>query len=180
MLGVLAYVRSRPDADAAQVFLAGHGGGAVVALHAAAVEEGVRGVEHDAGLATYRSAVEARRSEWPVADFLPGGLPHYDLPDLATALAPTDVLVLDPRIRGTPPAGRSPRRRPRRSTAGPAPCRGASAAGWRPWRGSPGTRAAGAWPPGFGRRGPMADPATARAEFWDTRGYAASIDGLGG
>jgi hypothetical protein len=44
-------VRSRPDADAARVFLAGHGGGAVVALHAAAVEEGVRGVEHDAGLA---------------------------------------------------------------------------------------------------------------------------------
>jgi hypothetical protein len=31
-----------------------------------------------------------------VADFLPGVLLHYDLPDLAAALAPAGVLVLNP------------------------------------------------------------------------------------
>jgi hypothetical protein len=51
----------------------------------------------DAGLAAYRSAVEAPRNVQPVADFLPGVLLHYDLPDLAAALAPADVLVLNPQ-----------------------------------------------------------------------------------
>jgi hypothetical protein len=96
-LGALHYVRSRPDVDAARVFLAGYGGGGAVALHAAAVDGGVRGVALDTALAAYRSAVEAPRNVQPVADFLPGVLLHYDLPDLAAALAPADVLVLNPQ-----------------------------------------------------------------------------------
>lgn len=97
VLGVLRYLRTRPDVDAQRVFLCGHGGGAVVALHAAAVDGAVSGVALDAGLAAYRSAIEAPRNLQPVADFLPGALLHYDLPDLAAALAPATVLVLDPQ-----------------------------------------------------------------------------------
>jgi dienelactone hydrolase len=106
--GVLRYLRARPDVDPARLYLAGRGGGAVVALHAAAVDAagadaaggdapGLRGVLLDAGLATYRAAVEAPRCLQPVADFLPGALLEYDLPDLAAALAPAAVLVLDPQ-----------------------------------------------------------------------------------
>jgi dienelactone hydrolase len=96
VLGVLRYVRGRPDVDPRRVWLCGRGGGAVVALHAAALDGAVRGVALDAGMATYRSAVEAPRNLQPVADFLPGVLLHYDLPDLAAALAPAGVLVLNP------------------------------------------------------------------------------------
>jgi dienelactone hydrolase len=100
VLGVLRYLRTRPDVDPARLYLAGRGGGAVVALHAAAAggaAAGLRGVLLDAALATYRSAVDAGRCRQPVADFLPGALLDYDLPDLAGALAPADVLVLDPQ-----------------------------------------------------------------------------------
>jgi Serine aminopeptidase, S33 len=96
VFGVLRYVRGRPDVDPQRVALCGHGGGAVVVLHAAALDGAVRGVALDAGLATYRSAVEAPRNLQPVADLLPGVLLHYDLPDLAVALAPARVLVLNP------------------------------------------------------------------------------------
>ena len=100
-LGALRYLRTRPDVDPARLYLAGRGGGAVVALHAAAAaggaDPGLSGVLLDAALATYRSAVDAERCRQPVADFLPGALLEYDLPDLAAALAPADVLVLDPQ-----------------------------------------------------------------------------------
>lgn len=97
VLGVLRYLRARPDVHPQRVFLYGHGGGAPVALHAAAVDGAVPGVALQAALATYRSAIEAPRNHQPVADFLPGALLHYDLPDLAAALAPAAVLVLDPQ-----------------------------------------------------------------------------------
>ena len=97
VLGLMAYLRSRPDVDAARLYLAGHGGGAVVALHAAAVDGGVQGVVLDAAFATYRGIVEAPRYVHPVADFLPDVLLHYDLPDLAAALAPARVLALNPQ-----------------------------------------------------------------------------------
>lgn len=109
VLGVLQYVRSRPDVDPAQVFLVGRGGGAIVALHAAAVDGAVAGVVTYEALATYRSIVEERGGPdgplggaapayaHPVADYLPGVLLYYDLPALAAALAPARVLVLDPQ-----------------------------------------------------------------------------------
>jgi pimeloyl-ACP methyl ester carboxylesterase len=90
-------VRGRPDVDAQRIVLAGHGGGAIVALHAAALDGGVQGVVLANALATYRSVVDAPRYLQPVADFLPGVLLHYDLPDLAGALAPARVLVLNPQ-----------------------------------------------------------------------------------
>jgi dienelactone hydrolase len=113
-LGVLAYVRSRPEIDPARVALLGIGGGAIVALHAAVLDGRVRAVAVCDGLATYRSIVDAPRYVHPVADFVPGALLHYDLPDLAAALygqapvpapqapvpapqAPAHVLILNPQ-----------------------------------------------------------------------------------
>ncbi len=74
----------------------GVGGGAIVAYHAA-VDGHVRGVAACDALASYRSIVDAPRYTHPVADFVPGALPAYDLPDLAGALAPASVLVLNPQ-----------------------------------------------------------------------------------
>jgi pimeloyl-ACP methyl ester carboxylesterase len=97
VLGVLRWVRGRSDVDPQRIVLAGYGGGAIVALHAAAVDGGVKGVALVDALATYRSVVDAPRYLQPVADFLPGVLLHYDLPELAAALAPGRVLVLNPQ-----------------------------------------------------------------------------------
>jgi hypothetical protein len=96
VLGVLRYARGRPDVDPARLFLVGHGGGAIVALDAAAVDGAVRGVALDGALATYRALLDAPRAAAPAADVLPGVLLDYDLPDLVGALAPARVLVLGP------------------------------------------------------------------------------------
>ena len=97
VLGLLAYLRSRPDVDPRRIVLVGRGGGGIVALHAAAVDGGVAGVAVYEALASYRSVVDAPEHAHSVADFLPGVLLHYDLPDLAAALAPRPLLVAAPR-----------------------------------------------------------------------------------
>jgi dienelactone hydrolase len=93
VLGVLSYLRARPGVDPRRIVLVGWGGGAVVALHAAAIDGTVAGVVAYEGLASYRAVVEAPRHVHSVADFLPGVLLRYDLPDLAAALAPMPVLI---------------------------------------------------------------------------------------
>jgi dienelactone hydrolase len=97
VLGLLAYLRSRPDVDPRRLVLVGRGGGGIVALHAAAVDGEVAGVAVYESLVSYRSVVDAPDHAHSVADFLPGVLLHYDLPDLAAALAPRPLLVAAPR-----------------------------------------------------------------------------------
>jgi dienelactone hydrolase len=97
VLGVLRYVRTRPEVDPQRIVLLGRGGGATVALHAAAVDGGVAAVVAHEALVSYRAIVEAPRHVHPVADFLPGVLLHYDLPHLAAALAPARVLISAPQ-----------------------------------------------------------------------------------
>jgi hypothetical protein len=96
-LGVLASLRARPDVDPDRVALLGIGGGAIVALHAAALDGRLCAVAAVDALATYRSIVEAPRYAHSVADFVPGALLAYDLPSLAAALAPARVLMLHPQ-----------------------------------------------------------------------------------
>lgn len=95
-LGVVAYVRGR-DGNDHKTALIGRGGGAVVALHAAAlaVPGAIAGVALIEPLVSYRSAIEVARCVHPVADFVPGALLSYDLPDLLGALAPINTLVID-------------------------------------------------------------------------------------
>ena len=96
-LGVVAYARERYAGADHRIVLIGRGGGAVVALHAAAVA----GHGHVSALAlleplvSYRSAIDVARCVHPVADFVPGALVGYDLPDLLGAFAPLEALVVD-------------------------------------------------------------------------------------
>ena len=93
VLGILAYLRARRDVDPSRVALAGIGGGAIVALHAAALDGHLSGVAACDALASYRSIVDTPHSSVSAADLVPGVLLHYDLPDLAASLAPASVLV---------------------------------------------------------------------------------------
>jgi hypothetical protein len=105
VLGVLRYLRTRLDVDPSRIILAGRGGGAVVALHAAAVDGTVAGVVCYDALASYRAIVDAPRHVHPAADLLPDVLLHYDLPALAAALAPAPVLIVGPQDAMGQPLG---------------------------------------------------------------------------
>ena len=93
LLAGLAWMRARPDVDPRRIALVGTGGGGIVALHAALIAGEIGAVVCRRTLASYRSVVDAARCAHPVADFVPGALRDYDLPDLVAALAPVPVLL---------------------------------------------------------------------------------------
>jgi len=95
-LSALAYVRSREEVGPEEIVVAGHGMGAVVALHVAALAERLRGVIVEAPLACFQELTESERYTWPPDAFVPEVLKHYDLPELLAALAPTPALVVNP------------------------------------------------------------------------------------
>jgi len=95
-LSALAYVRSREEVSHEEVVVAGHGMGAVVALHLAALTEGLRGVIAEAPLASFQELTESERYTWPPDAFVPEILKYYDLPELMAALTPTPALVVNP------------------------------------------------------------------------------------
>lgn len=86
----------RAEVEPGRVGVVGRGGGALVALHAAALDGRVKGVAAYEVLAAYRAVVEADRCTHPVSGFVPGVLLRYDLPDLVGALAPGTVLIANP------------------------------------------------------------------------------------
>jgi pimeloyl-ACP methyl ester carboxylesterase len=95
-LAALAYLRSRAEVDPAEIVVAGHGMGAVVALHVAALEDPLRGVIADSPLARFQELAESESYTWPPDAFVPEVLKHYDLPELLAGLSPLPTLVANP------------------------------------------------------------------------------------
>ena len=94
-LAALAYLRTRQEVDAARIVVGGRGMGGVVALHVAAIDAQVAGVFSMDALACFESLATEESHGYPHDAFLPGVLPHYDLPEMAAAInVPT--LVLNP------------------------------------------------------------------------------------
>lgn len=96
-LAVFDYLVSRPDADPRRVSIIGKGIGGVVALHAAALEPRLRKVAVEGTILSYLAFAEAKLYEGLVDIVVPGILKDYDLPDLAAAIAPRPVLLVEPR-----------------------------------------------------------------------------------
>jgi hypothetical protein len=67
-----------------------------VALHAAALDARIGAVAACETLASYRTIIEADLYALSASAFIPGVLLHYDLPELAGALAPAPVLIANP------------------------------------------------------------------------------------
>ncbi len=103
-LRALQYLRSRPDGDNA-VSLVGDGPHGVIALYAAALDEGVRGVALRRTVTDYRSLAVAERYSQPFGIYAYGILGEFDLPDVARAAAPRPVLLLDAVTATGDPAG---------------------------------------------------------------------------
>ena len=84
----------------------GVGAAALVALHAAVIEPRITRLVTVGGLLSYRSLIDDPLTTQPFSSFLPGVIPAYDLKDLYAALAPRNVLVVNPMNSRRKPAGR--------------------------------------------------------------------------
>ncbi|HKS94501.1 MAG TPA: acetylxylan esterase, partial [Terriglobia bacterium] len=91
-VGLLA---SRPEVDAARIYGYGVGAGALVLLHEAVLDRRIAALALDRMLVSYQSVVTHRMHHDVWESVIPGVLKAYDLPDLAAALAPRPVWLVD-------------------------------------------------------------------------------------
>jgi hypothetical protein len=63
-------------------------------LHAAALDSRIRSLALDDVLVSYESVLTSRIPRQILEDVVPGAARYYDLPDLASALAPRPVWIL--------------------------------------------------------------------------------------
>jgi len=107
-LRALDYLRSRPDVGGA-VSLLGDGPHGVIALYAAALDGAVRGVSLRQTATDYRALAVAERYTQPFGIYAYGILREFDLPNVAGAVAPRSVLLLNPVTPLGEPAGAAAR-----------------------------------------------------------------------
>ena len=107
-LRAVDYLRSRQDIAGGAISLVGDGAHGVIALYAAALDEKVRGVALRQTVTDYRSLASAERYTQPFGIYAYGLLRAFDLPQVARAVGPRPVFLLNP-VTATRRAGR-PRR----------------------------------------------------------------------
>ncbi len=95
MLRGVDYLRSRSEIDATRIALIGQGGAGLPVLHAAALDETVRGAAITGTLATYSAIVDHEMYMQRYVMFTPGVLRKYDLPDVASLVAPRPLVVIN-------------------------------------------------------------------------------------
>jgi len=101
-LRALDYLRSRPDVGGA-VSLVGDGAHGVIALYAAALDPRVLKVALRQIVTDYRSLATAERYTQPFGIYAYGLLREFDLPEVAGAIGPRPVLLINPTsARGEP------------------------------------------------------------------------------
>jgi cephalosporin-C deacetylase-like acetyl esterase len=85
-----------PEVDASRIGVVGTGAGGVVALFAAAVEPRIASAEVSDSLESYMRLAEADTHAMPIGLVIPGVLKHFDLPDVARAIAPRPLRIERP------------------------------------------------------------------------------------
>ncbi len=103
-LRALDYLRSRPDVGG-RVSLVGDGAHGVIALYATALDTGVLKVALRQTVTDYRSLATAERYTQPFGIYAYGLLREFDLPEIAHAIAPRPVLLINPVSPRGEPAG---------------------------------------------------------------------------
>ena len=95
-LRILNWMRARNDVDPSKISLYGKGGLGMVALHVAAIDEGVARVILENSLLSYRTALEAGLHKNLSESVIPGVLTRYDTPQLMQAIFPRSILLINP------------------------------------------------------------------------------------
>lgn len=97
LLQAADYLASRNDIDPNRIALIGKSSCGPLALYAALLEQRLKGVLVDGSLATFSRLVTSRLYTYHFMDFLPRVLAYHDLPQVAGALAPGVVWLLNPK-----------------------------------------------------------------------------------
>ena len=84
----------------------GVGAAALVALHAAVIDPRIDRLVTVGGLLSYRSLIDDPLAREPFSSYLPGVVRAYDIRELYAALAPRQVLVVNPMSSRRRPLGR--------------------------------------------------------------------------
>ena len=90
------YALSRPGVDPSGVRLIGKGMGALWSLYAAALDTRIRSVILDGGLLSYRCLARSDRYLHGANIVIPSVLRHFDLPQVAAAVADRPSVLLSP------------------------------------------------------------------------------------
>jgi hypothetical protein len=95
ILRALDYIQSRSDVDGSQIRVIGEGSAGLAAMMAAVLDQRVRSVFLSRSVATYSSVVNSEDYALTLDWFVPGILQHFDIPDIAAAIHPRPVWVID-------------------------------------------------------------------------------------
>jgi cephalosporin-C deacetylase-like acetyl esterase len=96
LLACLDYLETRSDVDASRIAVFGRGASGLEALFGTALRDRVRGVLLAHAPADYASVVASQQYNLKVASFPFGLLKHFDLPQIAAAIQPRPVWLLNP------------------------------------------------------------------------------------
>jgi cephalosporin-C deacetylase-like acetyl esterase len=96
-LGVVRYLRTRPDVDPKRVAIVGRGWAGITALFAASLDAEISAAAVEAVPASYGALATAEIYEQPAYFLLSGALQDFDLTDVLAALAPRPLLLLNPQ-----------------------------------------------------------------------------------
>jgi len=115
LLGAYRVLESREDVDPGRIAVLGKGHGGLLTLVLAALQPSVEKAAVEGTVLSYLEIARARYHEDLTAAFVPGVLRDFDLPDLAAALAPRPLWIVDPRtptdaLVPTAPLDRAPHR----------------------------------------------------------------------
>jgi dienelactone hydrolase len=90
------YALGRADVDAKTLQVVGHGAGALWAMYAAAFDPRIVSVVAERGLLSYRSLAQSDKYLHNAGIFIRGVLLHFDLPQVAAAIAPRQLTLASP------------------------------------------------------------------------------------
>ena len=94
-LRALDYLRSRKEISQERIWVMGDGPHSLIALYVAALDEKSHGAIVRGSVTDYRSLATADDYDQPFGIYLYDVLRNFDLPDLAGAVAPRPLLLLD-------------------------------------------------------------------------------------
>ena len=86
---------ARSDVDISKIYGVGNGAGSVILLHAATLDSRIQRVVLSHMLVSFESVVRSRIHQDCFESVVPGVLASYDLPELAAALSPRQVWLVD-------------------------------------------------------------------------------------
>jgi cephalosporin-C deacetylase-like acetyl esterase len=92
-MGAVDYLASRPEVDASRISAFGHGMGGLIVLFAGAFDTRIHSVAATGALVSYSAIADSELYTHRFGAFGPGFLRDFDLPDLASLIAPRPLLL---------------------------------------------------------------------------------------